>query len=296
MFQTCRTQKFDGQLFHSDVLGQRGFGGFADFEYQPRTGHEHELELEYFGPGGEFQLPIDKIEYSLDGFVILQEVLTRVADSDVFFGANYQFMSFDNRLRFDTDLELPDTLNQPRNIKTASAGIVAAYDTRNTTFTPDKGINGRFEADFFEKALGSDRSFFKAQLRLRGWIPLRKEFVLGLRWDTDVADDSTPFYMLPSVGQRGISRTRYQGQFVTTTEAELRLDFTRRWSVLGFVGSGWAAATEPGELRVDQAKVAGGTGFRYLISRVFGIRMGTDFAWSEEDFAFYIVAGTAWGR
>jgi hypothetical protein len=256
----------------------------------------NELELEFFGRGGEFLLPIDKIEYSLDGTFLMQQFMARVADTDVFIGLNYKFASFDNQLKLDTDLELPEFITEPRNIKTASAGMAIEYDSRNTTFTPDKGLNGRLEGNFFEEALGSDRSFFKGFLKLRGWVPLQQHFVVGLRWDTGIADEDTPFYMLPSIDQRGISLSRYQGQYTTVTEAELRWDLNRRWSLLGFFGSGWTAATDLDQMRLDEAHMAGGTGFRYLISRVFGIRTGVDFAWSEDDFAFYIVTGTAWGQ
>jgi hypothetical protein len=38
-----------------------------------------------------------------------------------------------------------------------------------------------------------------------------------------------------------------------------------------------------------------GTGFRYKIARLLGVNMGADFAWGNgEDFAFYIVFGSAW--
>ena len=33
-----------------------------------------------------------------------------------------------------------------------------------------------------------------------------------------------------------------------------------------------------------------GTGFRYLLVRKFGAKMGVDFAASQDDFAFYIVS------
>ena len=39
-----------------------------------------------------------------------------------------------------------------------------------------------------------------------------------------------------------------------------------------------------------------GTGFRYLIARRLGAHMGVDFAWSNDDFAFYIVFGSPWAR
>lgn len=37
-----------------------------------------------------------------------------------------------------------------------------------------------------------------------------------------------------------------------------------------------------------------GNGFSYLLARKLGARMGMDFAISNDDFAFYIIFGTAW--
>ena len=59
---------------------------------------------------------------------------------------------------------------------------------------------------------------------------------------------------------------------------------------------GWAAANDLNDFEFDEGAVAGGTGFRYLIAKTFGIRTGMDFAWSEDDFAFYFTTGTAWGQ
>ncbi len=39
-----------------------------------------------------------------------------------------------------------------------------------------------------------------------------------------------------------------------------------------------------------------GTGFRYELARLFGLRMGMAFAWSNDDFGFYIIAGHVWAR
>ena len=40
--------QWDGQLFMSDINGERGYGGFSDIRWRPKTGHEHKVELEYF--------------------------------------------------------------------------------------------------------------------------------------------------------------------------------------------------------------------------------------------------------
>jgi hypothetical protein len=45
----------------------------------------------------------------------------------------------------------------------------------------------------------------------------------------------------------------------------------------------------------DLAWSAGG-GFRYLLARLFGLKMGIDVARGPEDWAFYVVFGSAWLR
>ena len=255
------------------------------------------MELEYYGPGGDFRLPMDSVSYTLEGFFIVQQLLSRVADSNLFLGASYKFMSLDTRFDFNLDFEVPEWFPPlERNIKSGGASIIAEYDSRNTVFTPDTGMDFITQMTFFEEALGSDRHFFKAYANLRGWVPLQRSFVLGMRVDANFSDGDTPFFMLPFVDMRGISLSRYQGQYTLATEAELRWDVNRRWSLLGFVGSGWAASDQMSDYVLKDGHMAGGTGFRYLISRVFGIRTGMDFAWSEDDFALYFTTGTAWGQ
>jgi hypothetical protein len=39
-----------------------------------------------------------------------------------------------------------------------------------------------------------------------------------------------------------------------------------------------------------------GTGYRYLIARKFGLRMGMDVAFSSDDWGYYIIFGSNWIR
>jgi hypothetical protein len=50
------------------------------------------------------------------------------------------------------------------------------------------------------------------------------------------------------------------------------------------------------ELSFDSAQVSKGFGFRYLIARLYGLRVGIDVARGPEDWAFYIQVGNAWAR
>jgi hypothetical protein len=66
--------------------------------------------------------------------------------------------------------------------------------------------------------------------------------------------------------------------------------FTHRWGVVGFVGYGQTFSENADG---NQAWNAGG-GFRYLLARMFGLKMGIDVAFGPEDWAVYMVIGTAW--
>ena len=66
------------------------------------------LNLDFYGAGGDFQLPIDRVSYTLNGIVFIQQVLSRVADSDVFIGVNYKYLSFDTELDLNLGIQPPD--------------------------------------------------------------------------------------------------------------------------------------------------------------------------------------------
>jgi len=88
---------------------------------------------------------------------------------------------------------------------------------------------------------------------------------------------------------------RYQGDEVASFEAELRWQFWRRFSVLGFVGAG-AAWNDAERVNNTQKIVTGGFGFRYEIARKYGIHMGLDDAFAPDNAAVYVQVGSAWAR
>ena len=74
---------------------------------------------------------------------------------------------------------------------------------------------------------------------------------------------------------------------------DVRWRFYKRWSAVFFGGVGW-----PGDsmdaLKDARGVGAGGFGFRYFLARLYGMHGGLDFAWSKEDFAWYITIGSYW--
>ena len=88
---------------------------------------------------------------------------------------------------------------------------------------------------------------------------------------------------------------RYQGEEVACAETELRWQFWKRFSLVGFVGGG--AAWNDFE-RVDDTLtvVTGGVGFRYELAREYDLHAGLDVAFGPDNTAIYIVLGSAWMR
>ena len=88
---------------------------------------------------------------------------------------------------------------------------------------------------------------------------------------------------------------RYQGEEAAQIEAELRWQFWKRFSLVGFVGGG-AVWNDFDRFENTQTVLTGGTGFRYEIARKYGIHMGVDVAFGPENTAVYIQVGSAWAR
>ena len=102
-----------------------------------------------------------------------------------------------------------------------------------------------------------------------------------------------PFWAVPFIEMRGIGSLRYQGDNIFVAEIEPRWDITSRWSLVGFIGSGWAN-DDITDFDDASAEIAGGVGFRYLAARRLGMRVGLDVARGPEDTVVYLQVGSGW--
>jgi hemolysin activation/secretion protein len=101
--------------------------------------------------------------------------------------------------------------------------------------------------------------------------------------------------MLPFIAMRGVPAMRYQGEGVVQAEMEVRWQFWKRLSLVGFTGVGkrWNEF----ERFADSGTItAGGTGIRYELARRHGLHMGLDVAFGPDEPAIYVQFGSAWMR
>ncbi len=243
-----------------------------------------ELALDFYGPLGNGSA------YDLSARTLVQQLSRRVGSSNWLLGARYVYV--DSTVSFKAALPgplAPDELDQ----QIGRLGFLVNYDSRDNILSPASGQFLELEAAMSREWLGSDKAFQDYKARWLSYHPIGKAFNLGLRFEFNATDGNAPFFALPFVSLRGVPAMRYQDERTALTEMELRWQFSRRWSVLGFAGVGKAYGRFNDFSDADTV-VNRGLGVRYLIASKLGLHAGIDVARGPEDTAAYIQIGSAW--
>ncbi|MDN3923104.1 BamA/TamA family outer membrane protein [Roseateles violae] len=232
------------------------------------------------------------IDYTLDGWMSMQQALRRLGQSNYWLGARWLYLDLDSKLdisgRPDAGLR-PDQATR----KTSGLGLTLEQDSRDNIFTPSSGWKAALDATFYDPDWGSDTRFQAYRAHVFAYWPLEKSLVLGTRLDGRAARGQVPFYMLPFIDMRGIPAARYQDKNTGVAEAELRWNVTPRWGVVGFMGAGRAWGSQQSFSDASSA-VSKGLGLRYLLARRVGLWMGLDYAKGPEDSTVYVTVGNSW--
>ena len=264
-------------FWNKDKIRYRGIIGYGD------------IKLKYYGTGGGF-LENNPANFNLKTYFLIQQGLFRVGDSRFLLGGKYQFMK--TTATFFEDMPIINPLDI--DMVNSGVGIIAEYENFNNLFSPTKGLRVNLTYDQYLEFLGSDRDFGKFTLFTHFYQPvIPNSWTAGFRLESQLATGNTPFYMIPFISLRGVPAMRYQGELTALLETEQEFMLTRRWSVVGFAGYG-KAAKSLNDLSEGSSAWNAGTGFRYLVARLFGLKMGVDVARGPEEWAVYVVVGTSW--
>ena len=235
-----------------------------------------------------------KFQLNLSPIILVLDVGENIYKNKFFLGARYQFsktkVSYDFSEQLDPYIETDEF-----NKNLGALGFYAEMDTRNTIFTPDKGIRFRTTYYFCRQFTGSDFNTDRLEMYTHFFFQPAKRWVSGFKAEWMMVKDGAPFYYYPYLIMRGIPAMRYQGEQTLLFETEQRFDLNLRWSLVGFVGTG-KGFSDSKYLGDNKWHAAGGAGFRYLVARLFKLRMGIDIAAGPDQLAYYIVFGHYWNR
>ena len=249
------------------------------------------INLDYYGTGDG--LRGGPIRYEIEPTGAYVQGKTRIAGSRWWGGVGYGMM--DMRVSVDAPAAAPGAPDFDAHFRMAGLNPAITYDSRDNIFTPLSGAYVEAGCAFFDPALGSDLTFQRPRLLGIGYVPLAKEWFLGVRGQVNSATGEAPFFLDPYVDLRGVPKFRFQGETAADLEAEVRWQFWNRVSLVGFggVGSAW---NDHGAFEDARAVAAGGVGVRYELARAYGIHLGVDVAFRAGETTLYIQIGSAWAR
>lgn len=232
--------------------------------------------------------------FNLSSWIAVLDISENIYKNKLFLGSRYQFakmkVSYDFPEKLDPYIE-QDELNE----NLGALGFYGEWDNRNSIFTADKGIRFRTTYYFCRQFTGSDFNTDRLEMYTNIYLQPVKRWVSGFRAEWMTVGDNAPFYYYPFLMMRGIPVMRYQGKHTLLFETEQRYDLNLRWSLVGFIGTG-KAYSDSNYVGDNKWHAAGGAGFRYLVARLFKLRMGIDVAVGPDQFAYYIVFGHYWNR
>lgn len=227
---------------------------------------------------------------SLDSWILFQETLFRLGSSPFFLGPRFYMTLADGQIKTDI---LPE---QQVDFNYANPGVTLSWDTRNSSFTPSNGRRGDFTFVAGIPMESVPEISWKMDLLNIQYFPIKERAVLGIRTAVFGIWGDAPQYLKPAVMMRGVPLGRYQGDFVLQAELEARIHIAKRWDLMLLTGCGITFLENLilQENYNSQLVGMGGLGFRYEIARKFGMSLGVDLAFSNDDWAVAIVMGNSW--
>jgi hypothetical protein len=231
-------------------------------------------------------------KFNLRGTMLYQETRFRLGDSKWFAGIGLSYLDASSAFEVEIPEEAPIDLFR-HDLRNSGLSAKLAWDTRDNTSMPNRGQLFDLAVWRYDESIGGDYDYWNATLKLLSFHQLHQKFVLGLRLEYSTIDGRAPFFAIPWVSLRGIPALRYQGDRVLVGEIEGRYNFTPKWAMVAFAGSGSVASNVP-VIDTEQSIYSYGLGGRYKIFEAQNVWVGIDIARGPEETYWYIQIGHAW--
>jgi len=252
-----------------------------------------DANIGFYGSGAITDLTGESINLNMDAWILLQQLKGRIGRSNFFVGGKYLLLDTENT--FEVPVDEPEFHGAELSSVLSEASLILNYDSRNNVFSPTKGFFIDWSGTYSDDWMGGDGLYGRMGIDLLSYLRATDNLLVSMRIESNYTFGNVPFYARPMVQLRGAPLMKYQNKNTSVFEAEVDWKVYRRWSLIGFTGIG-NAYSSLSEFDKGKSVRNYGSGFRYILARKFGAKMGMDFAFTQDDFAFYFVFGTAWLR
>jgi hypothetical protein len=232
--------------------------------------------------------------------VLLRERLLRKVKGSFYAGLEVDFQQLSN-VSFKKQPEFanapdPVGINGSRNI---GLGMGLVYDNRHNVLNVRNGIFAETGFLRYHPTWGSDLNFTGFFLDTRFFRPVARKQVLAIQLAGLFNTGTVPFNQLALMGGESLMRGYYTGRYrdknYLASQVEYRwlpFPFSKRFGGVLFMSAGNVASSVP-KFNMDNIKVAGGGGLRFLLFPKKDVFTRLDFAFTKESRGFYIFIGEA---
>jgi len=250
-----------------------GLGGhlyFAENKYQTRFAvAKGRVNYDFFGIGRVPSASGVSVRIKQSGTIFFGEFM-RNFGKNIFVGPRFQY----RKINATTDgIVPPGGFIIPAidlRSTTTALGFRVLHDSTAGSFYPRNGSIFSFTADFFAKALGSNRTYQTYKAYYNGYRSLGDKQILAYRVMGCSVSDNTPFFDLCLYGTssdlRGYTGGEFQDRRMFATQVEYRRELKYRLGVVGFAGVG-GVAPSLGKFRLDTLLPAAGLGLRFNVDK-----------------------------
>ncbi len=272
-------------LFHDDYFAADKFRMTVAYALA-------ELNMDYYGSGGNNPFEEDPVSYTITGNGLYGKFLYRLPGSEGWY-LGLQYMGTSSKVKFDlTDLH-QDLPVLEGDVLTSGLGLLLSYDSRDNNYYAESGqyLTAGYSVD--NEKFGSDFDFVRSDVSYQYYLPMVEDHIMVFKAETKRASENTPFYMEPTLSMRGFDTSKYRDLTTLSLHAEWRYKFATRWGMVVFVEGG-VTGDDYNQLGDNQDVQSGGVGLRWKATKTKKINLSIDFATSSNgDQATYLRAGEA---
>jgi len=174
---------------------------------------------------------------------------------------------------------------------TSGIGPILSWDTRNSAYSPTKGVFAEMQYCWFDRFIGSQFNFTILSIDFRKFFTLSEKSVLAFQGIAGLSSGNTPFRKLEELGgsdmMRGYYAGRYTDKCLMAYQAEYRRLLFWRIGMVAF-GSTGEVAPDPGHFGLDGFHYAYGGGLRFTLSKAEKLNLRVDYGVGRHSNAFNV--------
>ena len=200
---------------------------------------------------------------------------------DWFVGAQAVYTTYQILGQSELDNELLQTLGLT-GFKGGGFGLLVNLDSRDSEFSPHKGWLVNVNNIAYREWIAGENNYDAYRADVRYYWGISDRLVLALRQNNQWTVDAPTSAYAP-ITLRGYKFGEYLGQYMSSVEAEGRIQFAARWTATVFAGigclyGGRLSCTDSENLYPDV-----GAGIQYVIKQKEGMVLNLEYAKGKGD-------------